>query len=41
MGFLWILSNSYEDYQKKYDDDFRKVLSACLKEYMSCKGSYD
>ena len=34
-GVLWILSNSCEDYQKKYDDDFRKVLSACLKEYMS------
>ena len=32
---LWILSNSCEDYQKKYDDDFRKVLNACLKEYMS------
>ena len=30
-----------EEDQKKYDDDFRKVLSACLKEYMSCKGSYD
>ena len=34
-GILWILSNSSEDYQKKYDDDYRKVLSACLKEYMS------
>ena len=30
----WILTNSSEDYQKKYDNDFRKVLEACLKEYM-------
>lgn len=33
---LWVLSNSCEDYQEKYDDDFRKVLNACLKE---CKRS--
>lgn len=32
---LWILSHSCENYQKKYDDDFRKVLNACLTEYLS------
>lgn len=32
---LWILSHSCEEYQNKYDDDFRKVLDVCLKDYMS------
>jgi len=31
---LWILSHSCEEYQRKYNDNFLKVLGACLDEYM-------
>lgn len=31
---IWILEHSCEEYQKKYDDDFPKVLYACLNEYL-------
>ena len=31
---LWILSHSCEGFQKEYDDNFQKVLDACLKEYL-------
>ena len=32
---IWILTHRCEEYQNKYDDDFRKVLDACLNEYIS------
>lgn len=31
---LWILSRSCEEFQKKYDDNFQKVLEACINEYI-------
>ncbi len=31
---LWILSHRCEEYQNEYNDNFRKVLEACLQEYM-------
>lgn len=31
---IWILEHSCEEYQKKYDDDFPKVLDACQNEYL-------
>lgn len=32
---IWILEHRCEEYQKKYDDDFPKVLDACLNEYLN------
>lgn len=32
---LWILGHGCEKYQEDYQDDFRKVLDACLMEYLS------
>lgn len=31
---IWIFEHGCEVYQKKYDDDFPKVLDACLNEYL-------
>ena len=32
---VWILERSSEEYQKKYSDDFPKVLDRCLRDYLS------
>ena len=31
---IWILEHRCEEYQKKYNDDFLKVLDACLNDYL-------
>ncbi len=35
---LWILSNSCSRYQEQFEDDFRKVIEACQKEYLELIG---